>query len=614
MFVNLRTSTKLIILCAMFLLVVVTTTYSLVAEKQLAIDFARKELVGARYLAALRPLYKIILANPPIDVSAAPKSGLADDVIAKLSASQRDAGTQLHTTELAQELSEALRRWSSESGDSDAYTHALDALSDAGQLISRIADDSNLALDPDLGSYHLQDLVTRRLPSFFRHLAEVELLFHQAGSGEAPPAEQRARFQILQGLLRSVLQDIGASLRAAYRGSPDGSLKQVLDDEFSAMMSRTNSYLDNLRTRIAEGNIGVPRPTSNRPYRNVVEGATAAWAAAQSELDRLLRERIDSLTWKLTLSLALTGTLAGLSILIALMTYRHIAEPLGRLENVATKVSETKDYSLRMDYAGKNEIGRLAAAFNDMLAELSSARERERSEQSELMRVSRLTTMGAMTASIAHEINQPLAAIAANANASQRWLSKPIPNLDEARLALKKIDTDAHRASQVIGSVRAMFRNDNTEKAAATIDEIIKEVIALVQGELRKHGVTARIDLHDDLPNVIGDRIRLLQMFLNLTRNAIEAMSLVADRERILTIKSELHPHEGLLVTVQDTGPGFDSNDGERMFDAFYTTKTDGMGMGLSICRRIAEGHGGRLWASPVTPHGSAFHVVLPTA
>jgi signal transduction histidine kinase len=162
--------------------------------------------------------------------------------------------------------------------------------------------------------------------------------------------------------------------------------------------------------------------------------------------------------------------------------------------------------------------------------------------------------------------------------------------------------------------VRAMFRNDNTEKAAATIDEIIKEVIALVQGELRKHGVTARIDLRDDLPNVIGDRIRLLQMFLNLTRNAIEAMSLVADGERILTIKSELHPHEGLLVTVQDTGPGFDSNDGERMFDAFYTTKTDGMGMGLSICRRIAEGHGGRLWASPVTPHGSAFHVVLPTA
>jgi C4-dicarboxylate-specific signal transduction histidine kinase len=377
------------------------------------------------------------------------------------------------------------------------------------------------------------------------------------------------------------------------------------------MTSSTNSYLDDLRARLSEGN---PSANSDRPYRNVVEKATAAWAAAQSELDRLLQVRIDGLTRKLTLSLALTGALTGLSLLIAFMTYRHIAEPLERLENVATKVRETKDYSLRMDYAGKNEIGRLAAAFNDMLAELSSARERERSEQSELMRVARLTTMGAMTASIAHEINQPLAAIAANANASQRWLSKPVPNLDEARLALKKIDADAHRASQVIGSVRAMFRKDDAEKAAVTIDEIIKEVIALVQGELRRHGVTVRIELRDDFPNVIGDRIRLLQMFLNLTRNAIEAMSLVADRQRILAIKSDAHPPEGLLVTVQDTGPGFDSNDSERLFDAFYTTKADGMGMGLSICRRIAESHGGRLWASPVTPHGSAFHVVLPTA
>jgi C4-dicarboxylate-specific signal transduction histidine kinase len=267
-----------------------------------------------------------------------------------------------------------------------------------------------------------------------------------------------------------------------------------------------------------------------------------------------------------------------------------------------------------MNYAGKNEIGRLAAAFNDMLAELSTVRERERSEQSEFMQVARLTTMGAMTASIAHEINQPLGAIAANANAAQRWLSRPVPDLDEARLALKNIATDAHRASQVIGSVRAMFRKDNAERAAVAIDEIIKEVIALVQGEIRKHGITVRIDLSDDLPNVMGDRIRLLQMFLNLIRNAIEAMSLVMDRERILVVKSCTHDREALLVTVQDTGPGFDSNDSERMFDAFYTTKADGMGMGLSICRQIAEGHGGRLWALPGTPHGSAFHVVLPTS
>jgi signal transduction histidine kinase len=614
-FKNLRTSTKLVILCGMFVISVAVTTYSLVAEKQIAIEFARKELVGSRYLATVRDIYATVLAGRPIDASAAPPSRQTDDILKKLAAAQSDAGKSLQTGEFARSLAEALRLlWSSDLDSGASYALALDVLATARQLATRVADDSNLALDPDLDSYYVQDLVAKKLPAFLRQLGEVRILSREAAAAQTPSSEQKVRFQILEGLLRSIEDELKDNLAAAYRGNPDGSLKQAIDDAFATMMSNTNAYLSGLNDSFVDSDAAGRNATaSNRLYGSVVESTIGAWAAAQSELNGLLQKRIDGLVKMMRWSLALTGALAALSIIIAVMTHRHIVRPLERLENVASTVRETKDYSLRVDYTSKNEIGQLTAAFNDMLSELAAARERERSEQSELARVARLTSMGALTASIAHEINQPLAAIVANSNAAQRWLSNAHPDVDEARTALNDIVRDGHRASQMIESVRAMFKKDSRKRDQVAVNDIIEDILTLVRGAIKKQQVSIRTELHQDLPHVAADRTQLQQVFMNLIMNAVEAMSSVTNRERLLSIKSDVHDPGTVMITVEDSGTGIDPNNTKRIFDAFFTTKSDGMGMGLSICRSIIEGHGGRLNASPGMPYGSVFRVILPS-
>jgi signal transduction histidine kinase len=220
--------------------------------------------------------------------------------------------------------------------------------------------------------------------------------------------------------------------------------------------------------------------------------------------------------------------------------------------------------------------------------------------------------MGAMTASIAHEINQPLAAIAANANAGLRWLSRSTPDLEEVHAALKRINNDAHRASEVIQGIRSIFKKAPQQGALVDINDVVLEVLALVHGELINHRISATSDLLQDLPPVRADRVQLQQVILNLITNAVEAMRTVQDRPRVLNVTSQLHEPNGMLITVQDTGPGIDPDRRDRIFDAFFSTKSSGMGMGLFICRSIVETHGGRLWASSAVPHGAIFHLVLP--
>ena len=615
MFKNLRTSTKLVILCGMFIISVGVTTYSLVAEKQIAIEFARKELVGSRYLAAVRGIYATVLAGRTIDASAAPPSRQTDGILKTLAATQSNAGKSLQTGAFAQSLAEALRLlWSSDLDSAAAYTLALDVLAKARQLISRIADDSNLALDPDLDSYYMQDLIAKKLPAFLNQLGEMAILSREAAAARILSSEQKVRFQILEGVLRAIADETKDNLAAAYRGNPDGSLKQAIDSAFTTMMSNTNAYLGGLNASFVDSAAaGHNAAASDRLYGSVVESTMRAWAAAQSELDGLLQKRIDGLVKMMRLSLALTGALAALSIVIAVMTHRHIVRPLERLENVASTVRETKDYSLRIDYTSKNEIGQLTAAFNDMLSELAAAREREQSEQSELARVARLTSMGVLTASIAHEINQPLAAIVANSNAAQRWLANAHPNLDEARTALNDIVSDGHRASQIVGSVRAMFKKDSRKRNQLAVNDLLKDILTLVQGAIKKQQVSIRTELLQDLPHVVADRTQLQQVFMNLIMNAVEAMGPVTNRERLLSIKSDVHDPGTVMIMVEDSGTGIDPNNTERIFEAFFTTKSDGMGMGLAMCRSIIEAHGGRLWASPGASHGSVFHVVLPS-
>jgi C4-dicarboxylate-specific signal transduction histidine kinase len=262
----------------------------------------------------------------------------------------------------------------------------------------------------------------------------------------------------------------------------------------------------------------------------------------------------------------------------------------------------------------RDVVHQLRAANEELEKRVASVLERERSRQAELARVARLTTMGALTASIAHEVNQPLAAIAAHANAGLRWLQREPPNFNEARTAFEHIVADGERARQVIDGVRAMFKSGDREKHPVPLNPIIEEVLKLVRGEIIKHRVSVRIELPNGLPEVVADRTQLHQVFTNLIGNAIEAMQPVTNRERLLVIKSDVSDSGTVKIIVEDTGSGINPNDTERIFDALFTTKTEGMGMGLSICRSIIEGHGGRLWATPRALHGSVFNVILPAA
>jgi PAS domain S-box-containing protein len=240
------------------------------------------------------------------------------------------------------------------------------------------------------------------------------------------------------------------------------------------------------------------------------------------------------------------------------------------------------------------------------------AEEALRDAQSELARVARLTTMGGLLASIAHEINQPLAAIATNGSACLRWLNRDDPDLDEARSAASRIMRDAGRAGDVIRGLRALATKSGPQITELDIDDAIQDVLALTRSELQRHGVVLHTELFADRGPIFGDRIQLQQVLLNLIMNGVDAMSAVTDRPRILTIKSRSVEPTGVRVAVEDTGAGLDQATADRIFEPFFTTKPKGMGMGLSICRSIIEAHGGRLWAAPNSPEGAKFEFTLP--
>ena len=243
----------------------------------------------------------------------------------------------------------------------------------------------------------------------------------------------------------------------------------------------------------------------------------------------------------------------------------------------------------------------------------STRRERQfRQTQMELAHANRVATMGQLTASIAHEVRQPIGATVSNAQAALRWLSAQPPDLEEVRQALGRIVRDASRAGEVIGSIHALVEKAPPQKNSLTINEAILEVIALLHGEALKHKVAVRMQLADGLPPVQGDRVALQQVVLNLIMNAIEAMGGVGIGPRELLVSSEQATSGEVLIAVRDTGPGLDSAQLERLFEAFHTTKPGGLGLGLSICRSIVEVHGGRLWATGCEPQGALFQFTVP--
>jgi PAS domain S-box-containing protein len=231
---------------------------------------------------------------------------------------------------------------------------------------------------------------------------------------------------------------------------------------------------------------------------------------------------------------------------------------------------------------------------------------------SELARVARLTTMGEMTASIAHEINQPLGAIVASGSAGLRWLSNATPDLDEARASFRRIVNDGNRASQVIGGIRAMLKKGSGTREPLDINELAREVLMFARGEIEGQNIVVRNELDGNLSQVLVDRIQLQQVVLNLVMNGIDAMATVSGRPRVLRLRSGQNGASSVTLAIEDAGTGIDTSISDRIFDAFFTTKPRGMGMGLSICRSIAVAHGGRLSVSPGDHYGSVFQVELP--
>jgi PAS domain S-box-containing protein len=247
-------------------------------------------------------------------------------------------------------------------------------------------------------------------------------------------------------------------------------------------------------------------------------------------------------------------------------------------------------------------------------AELRESERRYREAQMALAHANRVTTMGQLAASIAHEVNQPLAGVVANAEAGRRWLNRDVPDMEAAVRSFEWIINDGNRASEVIRRVRSLAKKTDIEKGPLDLNDLVREVIVLMQRELISHQVVLRMEFAATLPIILGDRVQLQQVIINLVMNGFEAMQSVTDRRRELVIRSGQDDADGVLLSVTDCGIGIPvgNADRDRLFDPFFTTKSSGMGMGLSICRSIVEAHGGRLWAAANAPHGATFQLTLP--
>jgi PAS domain S-box-containing protein len=244
------------------------------------------------------------------------------------------------------------------------------------------------------------------------------------------------------------------------------------------------------------------------------------------------------------------------------------------------------------------------------ITERKQAEEALRQAQGDLARVNRVTTMGELTASLAHEVNQPIAAAVTDARTCLRWLARDHPDLEEGREAASRMVKDATRAAEIISRIRLLFKKGTAQREPLHINEIIREMIVLLHSEAARYSISVRTELAPDLPQLMGDRVQLQQVLMNLMINGIDAMKDVNEK-RELALKSQRAENEHVMVSVSDTGVGLPTHQADQIFNAFFTTKPHGTGMGLRISRSIVESHGGRLWAADNSPRGASFYLTL---
>ena len=406
MFRNLKTGTKLILLSAAFVIAIAVAIYSLFSEKQIAISFAKKELVGVSYLEELRGVYASILDVRNLKGAAASKA--REDTAAALAAAEAgtrrsktmpkavDSGT-LGTAPFVKSLTEALDRlWSGEAGDDTSLFVA--ALSRTQDLVTQVGDESNLALDPDLDSYYLQDTAVRQIPQLLGDLGHVQARVRNA-PGALTDADV-ARLLTLAGMGRSTIEQIEKNLDSVYRTTGDERLRQEMDPYMGRMLSSASTYFSSISENLEGTSAGIGGASgslaavlSDQRYQATVDSIISAWKENQIALSRVLNARIRSLLDRQNLSLLLTGGLAALSLLLAFLTYRHIVRPLAELQSLAETVGATSDYSKRTNYESGDEIGSLAASFNHMLEELEQNATHEIEEQAQKATRSRLSAL-----------------------------------------------------------------------------------------------------------------------------------------------------------------------------------------------------------------------------
>jgi len=420
-----------------------------------------------------------------------------------------------------------------------------------------------------------------------------------------------ARAELLQKELTEVVSHrtaISEVLRVIASSPHDW--QPIFDTIIQSATRLCHATYGNLRLAEAQGfrlvaEVSYPSSVAERwrqPTFNIPHGPLAYVAARKSPLHipDLAVER-DYLKIPAVADLVKLGRIRTMLIVPMLMSKATV---IGAITVSKTRVQPFTEKEIEMvaDFAAQASI-----------ALETTRRERQyREVQMHLAHANRVATIGQLSASIAHELKQPLSAVVTNGGATLRWLARNQPEIEEAKQAVKRIIKDANRASEVLSRIHRLVKRESLRTDALNVNDAILEVIPLIHSEAVKNGVTIQRQLTDRLPSIQGDRIQLQQVILNLMVNAIQAMSGLTEGIRELHIGTESAEEEGVRIGVRDTGPGLSAENLQRLFEPFYTTKPNGMGMGLSICRSIIEDHGGRLWATGLHPHGALFQFTIP--